>query len=573
MTGPLHFSPVGAAEAKDIHRLQERLFPPELREGLTEITEILESTESHLVCNLSFGLYDDTRMVGYVFAYVESTSLFHDREEEVVYIKEVALLPGYERMLRRLFEKLFLQWSAFTPRIALEAHVLADSLRNWRRMVRVFRHYGLTLSTRAGRHEEGKPQYQLLRMDVDAATSELAEQALPLTQDARALGDTISVSVVTEPRQWLTLKSEWGDLLSTTADSNVFQSFDYLWLWWKFFGIWNDLRIVVIKRGDNVIGVVPLMTEYLAIYGKTVRKLMFISAPMEMSRPKLIFGRNDETCIPAFIAYLEERENEWDIIDIDEQLPGTRMECLKTEFKARNYLVAESETLCPYIEIDSGWQEFLAGRSKKMRSNIKRLRRRLSGLGEVEVECVKRWPQLDRAMDQYCDIESRSWKIGQSLSIASDKTHYHFYVGLARTFGQHGSFELRTLHCAGEAIASTFGIRTDGVFQSLKIAHDRGYDKFSPGTVLESHELEDLFASDLECYEFMGSFLTNKLRWTSTVYRTNNIHVYQRRPRLMIFYFVYFVFKRHVKKTLKRMGQFEKVERLLRRFPNNSFLR
>jgi len=41
-------------------------------------------------------------MVGYVFAYVETESLFNQREEEVIYIKEIALLPGYETYMRQL---------------------------------------------------------------------------------------------------------------------------------------------------------------------------------------------------------------------------------------------------------------------------------------------------------------------------------------------------------------------------------------------------------------------------------------------------------------------------------------
>jgi len=573
MTDRLYFAPLGSKDAQSIQRLQKQSFPPALREELGEITEILVNTEKHRVCNLSCGLFDNGEIVGYMFAYVESTSLYHEREEEVVYLKEIALLPGYESMLLRLFTKLFQQWSAFTPDTPLEAHVLDESLRNWKRMARVFKYYGLTLSSRAARHEEGKPPYHLLRLDVDAEISSLAEQALPLPTVAWTSGRGVSISVVTEPRQWLTLQSDWEALLSETVDSNVFQSFDYLWQWWKYLGIWHDLRVIVITRGDSVIGVVPMMMEHFSIYGKTVRKLMFISAPMEMSRPKLIFGSNDGDCTPAFFEYLERSEKDWDIIDIDEQIAGGQADDIRAELDKRNYLVAESETLCPYVEIASDWKSFMAGRPRKMRSNINRLRRRGAELGDLDIRLVDQWPTLQCAMDDYCDIESRSWKASKSLDIASDKGDFYFYSGLAEAFGRHGNFELRILECEGKSIAGTFGIRKNGVFQSLKIAHDLDYGKYSPGTLLESYELEQLFATDLKLYEFMGSFLANKLRWTSTVHKTANLHIYQRRPRLMLFFFVYFVFKRHVKKALKKIGQFDNVDRLLKRFPNNPFFR
>lgn len=98
MTELIHFAPIDSTNAKDIHRLQKRLFPTDLRESIGEIAALLKKTEEHMVCNLSFALFDDSKMVGYVFAYVEAKSVYHERDEEVVYIKEVALLPGYEVM-------------------------------------------------------------------------------------------------------------------------------------------------------------------------------------------------------------------------------------------------------------------------------------------------------------------------------------------------------------------------------------------------------------------------------------------------------------------------------------------
>ncbi len=206
------------------------------------------------------------------------------------------------------------------------------------------------------------------------------------------------------------------------------------------------------------------------------------------------------------------------------------------------------------------------GRSRRMRSNINRMRRRLASLGEIGIRRVASWPELDAAIDGHCEIEKRSWKASRNLGLASDKSHYFFYKGLARVFGQDGKFELRMLECDGQPLASTFGIMHDNVFQSLKIAHDSEYNKFSPGTVLESYELEDLFGRNLSSYEFLGSFLTNKLRWTSIVYETTNIHIYRRRPRQMLFFFNYLVFKHHVKVLLKKTGQFDRVDRFLKGF-------
>jgi hypothetical protein len=208
-----------------------------------------------------------------------------------------------------------------------------------------------------------------------------------------------------------------------------------------------------------------------------------------------------------------------------------------------------------------------------MRSNVKRMRRHIASFGETTIRTVNSWPALETALNLHCEIEERSWKAQANLGIADDKSHYFFYQGLAKAFGQHHSFEVRILECGGKPLASTFGIRRDNVFQSLKIAHDKDYDKLSPGTALESYELEDLFKQKVSRYEFMGSFLANKLRWTSTAYETVNIHIYRRQPRLALFYFIFFVLKRRLKAVLEKIGQFDNVDRFLGKFKNNPFPR
>lgn len=569
----LHFSPLGSDDAKEIHRLQKALFPPALRESRQEIRQILKNTEKFLVCNLSFGLFDDTALVGYVFAYVESESVFYRRQEDVLYIKEIALAPDYQRNMTPMFNKFFLQWRAFTPGMPLEAHAQADSLATWRRLMRTMRYFGLELTTKTEESSAGRPAYELLRLDVAETTVNLRTQAMPLPAKRWHYRDDVTVSVISDPRQWLSLKVDWEKLLQATGDHNVFQSFEYLWEWWKYFGTWQSLRVIVIRQGESVIGVGPLMLEHFPIFGKTVRKLMFISAPMEMNRPKFLFGQNGATCFPALFAYLETHAGDWDVLDIDEQMHGEDLDAMRRHFKAAPCLVAESGTLCPYIDMDGDWGRFLSRRSRKMRSNIKRLRRKSAGLGQVNVRLVSHWPDLDQALDTHCEIEGESWKASKHLDLADDKSHYFFYRSLARVFGQDGKFELRFLECDGKALASTFGILHDNVFQSLKIAHRNDFDKLSPGTVLESFELEALFERGIDRYEFMGSFLANKLRWTSTVFETTNVHVYRRRPRLVLFYFIFFVFKRRVKAVLKKTGQFDHVDRFLGRFRKNPFPR
>lgn len=564
MTTPVHMAPLGSEDARQIAALQKIGFAAALRESVSEITEILKNTEQHLVCNYSFGLYDDTRMVGYLFGYVESESIFHERNEDVLYIKEVVLTPGYESYFPSMFLKVMELRQAFSPGIPIEAHAEPDTLARWRRMKRTFRRYGLSLQSKEEPIQPNRPLYHLIRINnlEDLSDFRISQRKLPLQ---KAVDSNISVTLLKDARQWAALQPVWDDLLRQTDDFTVFQSFDYLYTWWQNFGLWNELRIFVFHRGDTIVGVTPLMLEYFKQFSKIVRKLLFITAPMEMSRPKLVLGAETDACQVLLLDYLRKHRDSWDCFDIDEQPMGSATNNLASRLSAEGYLVARTETLCPYIDLDGTWEGFQKSLSKRMRSNINRLRRKLDDTGAVEVELIDRWPDLQVALEQYDAIEARSWKYEKGLHIGADKEMYFFYHQLAQKFGSRGQFQLRQLSCDHRVLSSTFGLLYDGVFQSLKIAHDSAYDKLSPGTILESYEIEQLFGSEATKYEFMGSFLTNKLRWTTNIYQTDNLQVYQRQPRLLLYFSIFMVLEPLSKAFLKRIGLFENTKRLYKR--------
>lgn len=553
--------------------MQARLFPADLREPLAEIREILENTEEYADCNFSYGIFDDTRMVGYVFAWVETESVVFERDEEVLYLKEIALSPGYEAYLRPLFERLYRQWRAYSPGIPLEAHVMPDALEKWNRLIRLFRFYGLNATVETRRSDPTAPPYRLLRLDVDPGTVDIADRPRQVPRARWQFDDELGVTVVSDPNQWLSLRDRWDELVSETPDGSVFHGFDYLWQWWKFHGTWRDLRVFVIRRNDEIIGVVPMMIDYYPVFGRSMRNLLFLTATMDMNRPKMIFGRHGELCLPAFLGWLKAHPAEWDILDIEEQLPGPLFDELEGELRREGHLIARSGTVCPYITFEDSWEAFLASRTSRMRSNVKRIRRRLAEEGAVRVDLATRPPEIDKAMAVFRDIESRSWKSGEHLDLESDRARLGFNQALARVFGKAGAFQIRTLVCDDRPIASTYGIASDGVFQSLKIAHDDAFQRFSPGTLLESYEIESLFDSGLQSYEFLGSFVANKLRWTDKAYNTINLHVFRRRPQLVLFFFLYFRLRTAVKGVLKRTGQSDRVFRIMNRFGIDLFPR
>src|SRR5690606_39180589 len=310
MPGPLHAVPLGSTDAPLIGALQRRLFPSPLRETDAYIAPNLRNTERHTVCNFSCGLFDGAHLAGYVFAYIETDSVFHQRKEEVVYIKEIALLPGHEDQMRPLLARLLLQWMTFTPQLSFEAHALADSLARWRRLGRLFRFHGLSFAARQEPPRPGRAPYWLMRLDRVSETAPQLDHAAPWPAGRIACGDGLEACVLTSARQWLGLRDDW-ERLRQVSGSQGHLPFDYLWQWWQHFGIWRYLHVIVLLRGARVICIAPLMREYLRQPRPVLRpprpvlrRLRPLASGGLAWNPPVLLAEEPAACGPALVACL-----------------------------------------------------------------------------------------------------------------------------------------------------------------------------------------------------------------------------------------------------------------------------
>ena len=136
-------------------------------------------------------------------------------------------------------------------------------------------------------------------------------------------------------------------------------------------------------------------------------------------------------------------------------------------------------------------------------------------------------------VDVFFEIEARSWKVAAGMASGANPNYRAFCRELLATpgAGLQGCGIVQRFD--GQPSAATIGFRHDGVYYSLQIAHDEAYRKFSPGTLLEAHELAWFFAEPtLRRYEFLGGAVFNKRRWTDTAVASCQLFV--RQPGLHI---------------------------------------
>jgi CelD/BcsL family acetyltransferase involved in cellulose biosynthesis len=128
-----------------------------------------------------------------------------------------------------------------------------------------------------------------------------------------------------------------------------------------------------------------------------------------------------------------------------------------------------------------------------------------------------------------------------------------------------------TLWAADRPVAATIAFGHLDTYFSTEIVHDAAFARCSPGTLLESFELERLMGERrYRSYDFLGRFLSNKQRWTEQARVTHRLYVF--RPTLANFVLDlhYFRVKPRVKRLWRALFGLSRVTAQAMRFmPRN----
>jgi CelD/BcsL family acetyltransferase involved in cellulose biosynthesis len=513
--------------------------------------------------NLSLGLYDGAELVGYVLAYVMPIGLNGDTGE-TVYLSDVALKIGYRRHMPELIARWRDLIGRYCPHTPIEIHADEPEMKKWRTAYEpVFADLGYRMSATERVDDRAPGLARFWARWEPAPPPRDDARALPVLASCTVAGESYDVRVVYSATHWARLERVWDELVHRTADATGMQSFAYQRTWWNAFGLGDRLWIATIWHGETLVGIAPLRVR--AVHGPLgwARELTFIGTRWEVDRPTFLFGDHVEACTVALLHALAAPEAPWDRISLYEQSAAAHVPRALSVFAAdRGCLQRRApDSVCPYLVLDRSFDDYFASRSKHFRKRVRAAHRKLESQGELRLERVCDWPQVREALASYRELERTSWKNASDVGLGDDRRS-RFFDELLAELGPKGQLHVLSLSIDGRTIAATIAFVHGRQYYSLQIVHDAEWAEFSPGTVLEYLELTECHGGGYAEYDFLGGFLNNKLRWTSTVRETIQLQVARRTPRELVRHAWHAHVSPRARALLERAGLLERALKL-----------
>ncbi|MEH6648946.1 MAG: GNAT family N-acetyltransferase [Motiliproteus sp.] len=246
----------------------------------------------------------------------------------------------------------------------------------------------------------------------------------------------------------------------------------------------NSVQFFCLEDAEgNALAMLPMWRSNATFHGVKVRKLTglsnYYSPIFDVILDRKRISR--EQAYAQFISYIWKNVKNWDLIDIHPITAESRDDLLKNmrlKFIAFDYYITQNY----YHQRCESYKSYLADRPSRIVNTLKRKSKKLKTAEGYSIAVYSSPKEIESKLKDYHRIYSKSWKI--------DEPYPDFINGLANMCASRGLLRLGFLEVADVIVAVQFWIVANDTAYIYKLAYDKNYSKYSPGTILTASMIE-----------------------------------------------------------------------------------
>jgi CelD/BcsL family acetyltransferase involved in cellulose biosynthesis len=345
----------------------------------------------------------------------------------------------------------------------------------------------------------------------------------------------LEIRVIQSYPEFEGMEAQWNGLLEQSTHDRVFLTHEWFCSWWRAFGEGNELFIVTVRDGGEVVGIAPLMIARRKHRGLPVRSVLFMSSD-DSPGCAFITKRGKEEAIKAIKCFLLRDLKQWDIMflknaisdrEVEETLTGT------IEGERKKY-IARPGLRSPYLKTEGGYETYYRSLTPKSRKVLRNVSNRMRGMGKIEIKennCAQ-------ALQDVISVSKKGWKYREGKAFINQEERRSFFEILSEVAERKEWLSIWLLYRDGEPIAYEYHLRYKKSDTALLSEYNDKYGEYSPGTYLDSQIIMRLFSNGTSVYDMCGSEERYKKKWTDEIRQYKNFIVFNETGYSGALYFV-----------------------------------
>ena len=370
-----------------------------------------------------------------------------------------------------------------------------------------------------------------------------------------------SVSIVSSSAGFDLLEDEWNALI-TQSDSTIFQTYEWLHTWWKYYNRPSDqLHILRFTCDEKLVGIAPLFIEHRRTLGARIySRLRFIGAGLSDYLEFILRPGYEGTVFLAFAEHLQSHIQEWDIFDIEDvskRSPLTQV--LPLVLKKHSFaLYWYQGTVCPSIVLPTIEEVSVKALGPMQSSNFKRKFKKLEqGFGAAVTLYRDQADDIEKGIEEFSSVHAGRWKSQGYPSAFDEPKQRAFHIDFSRKFAQRGWLRLYILKANEEPVAAIYDFNY-GERIYMYQCNAYGTDaimKQSPGYIVRSIAIEEGIKEGMRVFDFLRGDESYKYKEWSAIDTPNyliRVAAPDRLSRLRFFLFLMVEFWSKCRKRIVR---------------------
>lgn len=298
----------------------------------------------------------------------------------------------------------------------------------------------------------------------------------------------------------------WNFLHRTSEDATPFQSMLWQQTWLRHFSSGHRLRTILVHEGNDLVGLYPLIRgggPWSPIRPAGVGPSDYL-APLTLERSQPVYD-----AIQSALEDLAKRH----LIDLH-QIPSDHP---FADGLASFDRIDQAK--CLVLDLPASFEEYVAGLSKSLRYDVRRLEGKALKEKGARVEWISP-DTVDEFAEQFFHLHRLRWK-SRGLPGAFFGKGEKFQSDWMRAAVQDGTLIMNRLVADGKPVGCVYAMRSGSTCYFYQAGMDPEASSLSPGTILVAKMIERAIVDGCRTFDFMRGDEPYKRRWKPTRERTN----------------------------------------------------
>ena len=319
--------------------------------------------------------------------------------------------------------------------------------------------------------------------------------------------------ITTQTVDFPDIEQEWRQCENNGDVPTMFQTFDWIKTWWKYFGFRGEKVLLAIYENGLLIGIAPLYATRMI-----KRRIPFFKMLLPMGSGEsdytgfVLKKKHERTALLALLDYL--RTQRWIIFrigDVQRESPTARF-LAEAAAASRLHVAIFDHTSCPYIALPSNPDEYMVSLDNHFKKNLRSRTNRIHELGKVNFTVAPRDMNIPDAMRAFFNLHESRWALQGQQGALSGEAVKAMHAEAAERLSRY--LYIGFLELNGKKIACQYGYTYNNTRYSYLRGWDPEFKKYGVANILLMHLVGEAIKSGVREYDFLRGNESYKFDFT-----------------------------------------------------------